>query len=101
MAFFKEYSIFIVLDFSTIICWVVSQAPINPFYEVGPIDAQSGIFFLLLLLPYFLALCSLVYLVYFINVSRKTVSIIGPALLLNLHIFFAIIFLGIKAVCQG
>lgn len=93
MTFLRKYQVFIILDFVTLVCWLFTHPQMNPFYEAGPIDAQNSIFFFLLLLPYFLVLGSIVYLIYFMDINRKSISVIGPALLLYIHIFVGIIYL--------
>ena len=93
MKLLRKFYIFIILDLLTFICWGLALSPYNILWKPGPIDNQSGAFFLCLLMLYILIPASVVSLIFFLFVYKnyRSFADFSIAMALNLHAFITII----------
>ena len=94
--FVLDISVIVVLGILEIYCWGVTTSPWFSVYKDGPIDAQSGHFFLCLLALYPLVFISVIYSCYFVYKFHKSMKAIIIAILLNLHLIGVLIYLTTK-----
>jgi len=85
----KYIVIFLVLNVLQLICWLFSLGPLTS-WQSGPIDAQSGLFFITLIGIYLFVFLSLFFLVFFIIQFYKLKKYLIIGLLLNIHVFILV-----------
>jgi hypothetical protein len=85
----KYLIIFILLDISQFIFWIFSLGPFTS-WKSGPIDAQSGFFFICLIGIYFSIFLSLFFFVFFLFQYIRSLKYILVGILLNVHVFIII-----------